>query len=233
LPICLAILFALSPLARADRDLLWEKIGGECVPGYMANHTYKPCALVDLAEKYAIYKVDNDKYQYLLLPTFKVSGIEDPQLQRDDIPPYLYDAWQSKTFLVERFGMPMNNRMISLTINSKYGRSQDQLHIHISCLSAKARAVISGLPANQIDDQWSRSTLEISPDAFFYRKISLDQLRTESRSRTWHSGSCRDGNGQSRSGKFPADGRCRHENNQAFGRAHPGSRMHGGIAISH
>lgn len=33
-------------------------------------------------EKVAIYKVDNDKYQYLLLPTDKVTGVEDDKLKK-------------------------------------------------------------------------------------------------------------------------------------------------------
>lgn len=172
----LVVLIHTENTAHADRNFLWHKINENCIPGYINKDTYQPCSLVDINEKIAIYKVDNDKYQYLLLPTDKVTGIEDDKLQKNNSPNYLYNAWLAKTFLTERLGKPIKERFISLTLNAKNARSQDQLHIHISCLSNSANKIISKISEREINTNWSKKQITIPPYSFYYRKISLNEL---------------------------------------------------------
>jgi len=177
--LCSAFLFTFSNSARADRDFLWKEIGGVCVPAYKTNDIYGPCAVVNLDQDYAIYKTDDDPYQYLLIPTVKVTGIEDVKLQQATEPNRFYNAWQSRGFMTQRLPKPIKEHMIALAVNSKNTRTQDQLHIHISCLSSEARKVIAGLPLNQLKGQWSEKTVEIGGYGFFYKQLSIDQLKKE------------------------------------------------------
>jgi CDP-diacylglycerol pyrophosphatase len=171
--------FVCSANVRANSDFLWNKMNDICIPKYRNNGIYKPCALIDLNEKYVIYKTDFDKYQYLLLPTDKISGTEDVKLQQDDVPNYFYLAWQSRVFLTERFNKPIKEQLLSLTINPKNTREQHQLHIHISCLSAEAHKIISGIAVDQLDGQWSSKQVHIAPYSYFYRKINFHELKNE------------------------------------------------------
>lgn len=179
LSVSLMALLLTTHAAYADRNALWNKVNEHCVPGYLNNDTYQPCSLVDMNEKIVIYKVDSDKYQYLLLPTDKISGIEDVKLQQDNQQNYLYDAWQARTFLTERLGQPVQERFISLAINPSNARSQDQLHIHISCLSNAANEIISNIAPGEISSDWSDKKLTIPPYSYYYRKVTLNELSSK------------------------------------------------------
>lgn len=130
----LAFIFIGLNACAADRNILWNKIHLQCVQNYLDKDVYAPCALVDLDKNYTIYKVDGEKYPYLLLPVQKISGIEDAQLLSSGALNYFYLAWQSRTFLTSALERSLAERNISLAINAANARSQDQLHIHISCL---------------------------------------------------------------------------------------------------
>jgi len=177
--LCSSFLFIFSNAAKADRDFLWKEIGGVCVPAYKTDDVYVPCAMVNLDHQYAVYKADSDPYQYLLIPTGKVTGIEDLQLQQPTEPNRFFDAWQSRGFLTQRVGKPIREHMIALAVNAANARTQDQLHIHISCLSPETRKIIAGLPASQLNGQWSTTSVEIATYRFFYKKLTLDELKKE------------------------------------------------------
>ncbi|QST30891.1 CDP-diacylglycerol diphosphatase (plasmid) [Escherichia albertii] len=173
-----ALMFTVNSV-YADRDILWRKINENCVTGYLDKDTYQPCSLVDMNRRFTVYKVDNDKYQYLLLPTDKVTGIEDISIQKDGAPNYLYYAWLSRLFLTERLGKPVKERFISLTLNAKNARSQDQFHIHISCLSGPANEVLSAIPENKLNANWSKDKITIPPYSYYYRKVTMNDLMNE------------------------------------------------------
>ena len=177
--LCSLFLFMYSNAARADRDFLWKEIGGVCVPAYKTDDVYGPCAMVNLDEGYAIYKTNGDPYQYLLIPTGKVTGIEDARLQQATEPNHFYHAWQSRGFMTQRLNRPIKEHMISLAVNAINARTQDQLHIHISCLSSEARKIIASLPVNQLNGQWSETAVEIATYHFFYKKLTLNELKKE------------------------------------------------------
>jgi len=172
----LVMLMITGNIAHADRNILWKKINEGCVPEYLNKDLYRPCRLVDMNKKIIVYKVDNDKYQYLLLPTDKITGVEDSDLLKIDSPNYLYDAWFARTFLTERLGKPLKERFISLALNSTNARSQDQLHVHISCLSKSANEILTKIPNSNLTEAWSKEKVTIPPYHYFYRKISLNEL---------------------------------------------------------
>lgn len=177
--LCASLLLLFSHSARADRDFLWKEIGGVCVPAYKSHDVYGSCALVNLDQDYAIFKVDRDPYQFLLIPTGKVTGIEDIKLQQASEPNRFFDAWQSRGFMTQRLPTLIKEHMISLAVNAANARTQDQLHIHISCLSHEARKVIASLPADQLNGQWSARPVEIGAYRYFHKKLSLAELKSQ------------------------------------------------------
>ena len=170
------LIFRYHDAMAARRYFLWDKISSQCVPNYIRDGSYSPCAMVDLKNGYVIYKVDGDKYQYLLLPTEKISGIEDPKLMGTRRN-YFYQAWQSRVFLVRKIGKNINDQDILVAINAKNERTQDQLHLHISCISEATRAAFETEALKRATFDWSHEPTEINGRSYYYRKMNLEQAR--------------------------------------------------------
>ncbi|GLP78181.1 CDP-diacylglycerol diphosphatase [Mycobacterium antarcticum] len=121
--------------AAADASALWRIVDGQCVPNQVAHGNPAPCAEVDLDAESAVLKDLVGATQYLLIPTERSSGIEDPAILAPDAPNYFAAAWRARSFVDERAGVTLPRDWVSLAINSAFARSQDQLHIHVDCLS--------------------------------------------------------------------------------------------------
>lgn len=85
---------------------------------------------------YAVYKDYDGAEQYLLIPTARVTGIEDTTLLRPDAPGYFADAWRARAFTEAAAGGALPRDWIGLAVNAAVARTQNQLHIHIDCLRA-------------------------------------------------------------------------------------------------
>jgi CDP-diacylglycerol pyrophosphatase len=135
------------------------------------------CRYYSEAHDFIILK-DNSKAKpaaYLIIPTMKVTGIEDPQIFLPPVADFWAHGWKQGQIYLKR--APANT---ALAINSEYGRTQNQLHIHISCLRpdvAQDLAVnarrIGGDPANPV-------ALALGPHRNSYRVIKITSLVAES-----------------------------------------------------
>jgi CDP-diacylglycerol pyrophosphatase len=142
----------------ADPDTLWKVVHDKCVPDQEQNGDPAPCALVDLREGdargYVVLKDLVGATQYLLIPTARVSGIESALLLAPEAPNYFADAWRERSYTERAAQHPLPRQAISLAINSVFGRSQNQLHIHIDCIRTDVRAVLQRQLAT-ICDRWA------------------------------------------------------------------------------
>ncbi|MHC5715168.1 MAG: CDP-diacylglycerol diphosphatase [Nostoc sp.] len=117
------------------RDLLWQKVQ-ECTTNQRELQKSSPCVYVDIDNKYVVAN-GSTPVHYLLLPTDKISGIEDPQISRLNSRNYWQYAWKKATdkdYIRSKAPQVKYPEQIGLAINSKQGRHQDQLHIHMSCI---------------------------------------------------------------------------------------------------
>jgi CDP-diacylglycerol pyrophosphatase len=159
----MAIAFALFALLSvwlwsADHDALWKIVHDRCVPDQSGHGDPAPCVTVNLAERWALYKDDNGKTQFLLIPTDRVTGIEDPFILSERAPNYWEAAWDARRFVNQRAGRNLTDDQIALAINSQFSRSQNQLHIHIDCLRPDVRDALHQLQP-QIGTSWMRATV--------------------------------------------------------------------------
>ena len=127
----------------ADPSALWKIVGGKCVPHQQAAGDPSPCALVDLSLGVAVLKDIVGIAQFLLIPTSRISGIEDPAILAPGATNYWQPAWQARRFLEERLQAKVPRDAVSLAINSALARSQDQLHIHVDCVRPDVHDVLA------------------------------------------------------------------------------------------
>jgi CDP-diacylglycerol pyrophosphatase len=178
LPIAvLAIVLAGSSAAaarRADSNALWLVVGGICVLNETVLHNPAPCAAVDLsdgeANGWAVLKDLVGKTQYLLIPTRRLSGIDDPLVVTGILPNYWRAAWAARGFVAERAKKELPREAIGMAINAANARTQDQLHIHVDCVRPDVRDALSRL-GPKITRRWADLPVRLAGDAYRARRL--------------------------------------------------------------
>ncbi|NDL64621.1 CDP-diacylglycerol diphosphatase [Enterobacteriales bacterium SAP-6] len=168
-----------SFLPSGNPDALWRFVSQKCVPGQQRQGQPAPCKEVNLAGGYVIFKDLNGPLQYLLMPTEKMTGMESPQLLQAKTPNFFYDAWQERHYLAEKRGAPIPDSALSLAINSVSGRTQNQLHIHISCLRADVRRQLDG-EAAALDNAWHPLGEPLMGHPYLAKRITAAELAAQS-----------------------------------------------------
>lgn len=154
------------------RGILW-KVVRQCVQAALARggdgaqpqrplsdgEVSRPnaCAHVDLQDGYVVLK-DNSPakpYAYLLLPTDPVTGIEDSRLWVTGGINYWRAAYENWRYVEKALKLPLRPTQIGFAANSIYGRTQDQLHIHISCLRPDVAATLARYVGQLSDRRWT------------------------------------------------------------------------------
>jgi CDP-diacylglycerol pyrophosphatase len=171
-------LFATCP-AQADPMALWRIVHGECLPHVEAGEGPKPCEAVDLnggaAEGVAILKDLVGVAQMLAIPTRRITGIEDPQMLEPDAPKVFADGWKARTLVEARLGKQLPREAVALAINSKWSRSQEQLHVHVDCVAESVVEVLAGY-RSALDDHWRAMTEPLKGRIYFARRVDSTDL---------------------------------------------------------
>lgn len=162
-----------------NRDALWAVVG-LCVLNQTKLQNPAPCAEVNLANGEengsAILKDLWGKTQFLLIPTRRVTGIEDPLIGARALPNYWAAAWSARRLVEERLGKELPRNAIGMAINSVGSRSQDQLHIHIDCVRPDVRLALESHAA-AIRSHWA--DLPFSLVGQFYRARRIEGSNPE------------------------------------------------------
>lgn len=157
----------------ANPHALWQVVHDRCVPDEDGHASPKPCEIVDQKDGFAVLKDIHGSEQFLLIPTARVSGIESPAVLAPGAPNYFAEAWAQIPLVDARLHRMLPRDDVSLAINSQYGRSQDQLHIHIDCIDRSAHdALFSEL--DDVGAQWT--DLPGTLAGHHYRAMRIDAL---------------------------------------------------------
>jgi CDP-diacylglycerol pyrophosphatase len=176
LPIAVTLVVLLSiRWWLVDHDALWKIVHDRCVPDQSGYGDPAPCASVNLRERWALYKDDRGRTQFLLIPTDRVTGIEDPSILSERAPNYWEAAWEARRFVGQRAGTSVADDEIALAINSQFSRSQNQLHIHIDCIRPDVRDALRLLQP-QIGTKWMHAA--VSGQDYDLRSLSADDLKS-------------------------------------------------------
>lgn len=166
---------AVTGVNAANPSALWDIVHGRCVPDQMQHHDPKPCAAVNLAGGYALLKDLVGNTQFLLIPTARVTGIEDKAILAPRAPNYFAEAWGARHAVEKRAGHALPREDFALAINSIYGRTQNQLHIHIDCIRPSVRAALARYAA-EIGPHWSRFPVALSGHTYRALRIARAHL---------------------------------------------------------
>jgi CDP-diacylglycerol pyrophosphatase len=170
----LFVSIAAWPSRAAGPNALWHIVHDLCVPDMQAKSLPAPCTAVDLTQGYAVLKDLRGATQLLLIPTDRVSGIEDPKLLAASSPNYWQAAWSARGLFEQRVGRPVPRDAIALAVNSLYGRSQNQLHIHIDCVRADVRQALRRL--RPPDSRWSSFNAALAGHRYRVMRLDGDDL---------------------------------------------------------
>ena len=77
----------------------------------------------------------------------------------------------------EKHGAIMDDRVFSLAVNSRWGRSQNQLHIHISCLRPDIREQLDKLD-DRLTAKWQ--SLQLGSHEYEVRTMTRDEFKRTS-----------------------------------------------------
>jgi len=171
----LALLLAPASARAADPSALWNIVGGQCVPDEQTAHDPAPCAAVDLAGGVAVLKDINGVAQFLLIPTVRISGIEDPAILAPDAVNYWAAAWQARSFVEARLHTTLPRDLVSLAINSSVGRTQNQLHIHVDCVRPDVHDFLTA-NLDKVSSAWSVFPVPLAGHIYRSMRINQDTL---------------------------------------------------------
>jgi len=157
--------------AAGHPNALWHIVHDLCVADMKARGGPAPCSMVSLSGGYAVLKDIQGATQYLLLPTAHITGIESPALLEPASPNYWQASWSARSLFEQKVGRPVPREDVGLAVNSLYGRTQNQLHIHIDCVRAEVRQTIAD-QGEALTDHWSYLRIGPSGAAYHARWIA-------------------------------------------------------------
>ena len=171
----LVLSFAVYAYA-VDPSALWKIVNAQCVPHEETKRDPTPCSAVDLAhgvdKGFAVLKDIVGVAQFLLIPTARISGIEDPAILAPEAANYWDPAWQGRHFMDERLHTALPRDAVSLAINSSLARTQNQLHIHIDCIRPDVQAALKA-NLDQVEGDWKPFPVPLA--GHLYRSIRINQ----------------------------------------------------------
>jgi CDP-diacylglycerol pyrophosphatase len=136
-----------------------------------------PCVATDPLDGYVLLKDRKGSNHYLLLPTKRLPGIESDDLLSGTLPNYFGLAWNSRKLLSTGHPAPVRDQDVLLAINSKFGRSQGQLHIHISCMKRSIGDLLNRFD-NAITEAWTHFPVDLEGHDYVVRRVTLSQFET-------------------------------------------------------
>jgi CDP-diacylglycerol pyrophosphatase len=150
---------AAGGVAAADRDLLWHVVK-VCVANHQLTGGAFPCLDVDTAQGvargFAVVRAPLRQTHVVVTPTARIAGIEDPALQAPDAPNYFADAWAARKYVLDSVERRVGEHDIGLAVNSRPGRSQDQLHIHVDCLNHRYALLLRQHDGGLSAEKWTK-----------------------------------------------------------------------------
>ena len=166
-------------VSAANRSELWFVVHDVCLPVYRSIGVAFPCAEVNIANGldrgFVVLQAPSSTTHVIVVPTTRISGIESPALHSENAPNYWASAWDARRFVEEGARHRLLRDKIGMAINAAGGRSQDQLHIHVACISPVVADFLRRHQA-EIHGAWSPLSAKVAGHKFSAMKVETDSL---------------------------------------------------------
>ena len=143
---------------EVQRGVLWHVVQA-CVADHDLTGRAFPCLKVEdaggLERGYAVLRAPFVKSHTIVAPLVETIGIEAPRLRGPDAPDYFDDAWAARHYATRGLKRQPGRADFALAVNSRVGRSQDQLHIHVDCIRPKIREALARDAAEIAAGRWT------------------------------------------------------------------------------
>jgi CDP-diacylglycerol pyrophosphatase len=150
--------------APASRDRLRFIVQQQCLPHWRAAQDPAPCVSVEADGRgveprgFAVLADRKGGAHFLLIPTQTIRGVESPAARAPGALNFFDAAWQARAVLAGVVGHAVPREAVGLAVNQRRARSQDQLHIHISCVRDEVAHALRA-QADGIGAGWSEVEL--------------------------------------------------------------------------
>jgi CDP-diacylglycerol pyrophosphatase len=156
---------------------LWSVVS-YCSAQHQAIGLKFPCLSVEPAREgrggYALLETPHLKSEVLLVPTTRITGIEDPRARSPLGARYWAEAWERRDAVAQRLGRSLAWNEVGLAVNSQATRSQNQLHIHIDCVNPGLAAELS---RRRLGPRWTELKQRYAP-SLWVRQVPATELGT-------------------------------------------------------
>ena len=129
-----------------QRGVLWRVVQA-CVVDHNLTGKAFPCLQVEDAggadRGFAVLRAPFVKSHTIVTPIVETIGIEAPRLRGVEAPDYFDDAWAARHYATKGLQRLPSRADFALAVNSRVGRSQDQLHIHVDCIRPRVRDALA------------------------------------------------------------------------------------------
>ncbi len=165
--------------AGLPRDALW-RVEQTCLLDHRITGSSFPCLDVIAAggtdRGVAVLRAPLSGTHIVVMPTIRVSGVEDAGLRATDAPNYPQAAWEARHFVQAELARPLAWDDFALAINSRPTRSQDQLHIHVDCVRQSVKRALSDKLAEASSGAWLASGLHDHGQTYWLRRLDRPSL---------------------------------------------------------
>jgi CDP-diacylglycerol pyrophosphatase len=173
------LLALIGGVAASDRLVLWRVVQA-CVLDHGVTGLPFPCLEVNVEagrdRGYVVLRAPLQTTHVVVSPTVRVEGIESPGLVAPDAPNYVADAWRARRYVETTAGKPVSWGDIGLAVNSRPGRSQDQLHIHVDCVHPSVRDYLHAHDGDMRADGWTHLAAPMHGTRYWALRLPDDDL---------------------------------------------------------
>ncbi|MEY0973047.1 CDP-diacylglycerol diphosphatase [Providencia huaxiensis] len=152
---------------KLNSNALWNIVNEQCIP---LQQSALSCLKVDSDQQYVLFKDKKGPLHNLVIPTDKITGIESARLLERNTPDYFAIAWQERESVSSQAKISISDDLLAVAVNSQYGRSQDQLHIHIACLKPEVSQQLNQV-SSEITTDWAKLSTELVGHHYLAKKL--------------------------------------------------------------
>jgi CDP-diacylglycerol pyrophosphatase len=154
----------------ASRYVLWQVVRA-CMLDKATTGAPLPCLEVETsdgdARGWVVLRPPIGAPDTILVPTRRIAGIEDHLLYAPNVPNYFALAWAARHWLAKSDGGAPADDRVALAVNSRLARSQDQLHVHVGCLTQRFSRHLDEHALGPASAEWVRGR-DIAPGLEFW-----------------------------------------------------------------